>query len=289
MSTSVSPWKFCGTGVPRWRPMRPVGEGGVVVRHSVDREAAHQDEAAPASQRLPPRLDGGRERLQLHVGDADLVARNAAQGRDDVQKIVDLRARGPIHPLVATREIVASTMRRVPAGGVRARRLRRQPRRRPSWRRSPSSMLVDTVAHRIDACQYPFMSMKAKLPRCCSPVLQAPLGRNDAADPGWGLQGHRGPRSSSPAELPRQAAERRGLCLLSRRAAGIGAADREPPPEGVDGRGPRHARASGDVDVLPTCARASGGATRGAIAAVRKAEGPAVGVTHGAHRDGHGA
>jgi ArsR family transcriptional regulator len=24
------------------------------------------------------------------------------------------------------------------------------------------------------------MSMKAKLPRCCSPVLQAPLGRNDA-------------------------------------------------------------------------------------------------------------
>jgi len=41
-------------------------------------------------------------------------------------------------------------------------------------------MDVDTLAHRIDLCQYPPMSMKAKGAPCCASLLRTRLGRDDA-------------------------------------------------------------------------------------------------------------
>src|SRR5439155_825608 len=46
--------------------------------------------------------------------------------------------------------------------------------------RPPLSMDVDTLAHRIDLCQYPRMSMKRKGAACCAPLLRTRLGRDDA-------------------------------------------------------------------------------------------------------------
>jgi ArsR family transcriptional regulator len=40
--------------------------------------------------------------------------------------------------------------------------------------------VVDLLAHHIDLCQYPAMSMKTKAGRCCAAVLQSRLGRDDA-------------------------------------------------------------------------------------------------------------
>src|SRR5437867_8247781 len=48
------------------------------------------------------------------------------------------------------------------------------------WERPPSSTVVDNLAHRIDPCQYPRMSMKEKVSRCCAPLLRTRLGRDDA-------------------------------------------------------------------------------------------------------------
>src|SRR5690242_18357591 len=45
----------------------------------------------------------------------------------------------------------------------------------------PLSMDVDTLAHDIDSCQYPPMSMKGvEAARCCAPLLRTRLGRDDA-------------------------------------------------------------------------------------------------------------
>jgi len=41
-------------------------------------------------------------------------------------------------------------------------------------------MDVDTLAHRIDLCQYPPMSMKVKGAPCCASLLRTRLGRDDA-------------------------------------------------------------------------------------------------------------
>jgi ArsR family transcriptional regulator len=41
-------------------------------------------------------------------------------------------------------------------------------------------MDVDTLAHHIDLCQYPPMSMKAKGAPCCASLLRTRLGRDDA-------------------------------------------------------------------------------------------------------------
>src|SRR3989442_8098125 len=46
--------------------------------------------------------------------------------------------------------------------------------------RPPLSMDVDTLAHPIDLCQYPRMSMKRKGADCCAPLLRTRLGRDDA-------------------------------------------------------------------------------------------------------------
>src|SRR2546427_8252668 len=46
--------------------------------------------------------------------------------------------------------------------------------------RPPLSTDVDTLAHRIDLCQYPRMSMKRKGADCCAPLLRTRLGRDDA-------------------------------------------------------------------------------------------------------------
>src|SRR5438034_2057483 len=48
------------------------------------------------------------------------------------------------------------------------------------WERPPSSTVVDTLAHHIDLCQYPPMSMKERVVRCCAPLLRTRLGRDDA-------------------------------------------------------------------------------------------------------------
>jgi ArsR family transcriptional regulator len=43
-------------------------------------------------------------------------------------------------------------------------------------------MDIDTLAYRIDLCQYPFMSMKVKPPRCCASLLRTRLRRGDAEE-----------------------------------------------------------------------------------------------------------
>src|SRR5437667_1686973 len=48
--------------------------------------------------------------------------------------------------------------------------------------RPPLSMDVDPLAHGIDLCQYPPMSMKTRVAGCCAPLLRSRLGRDDAEE-----------------------------------------------------------------------------------------------------------
>src|SRR5262249_15873646 len=119
---------------------------------------------------------------RARVADAEVAhgARPAARvEREDHRWVADLEL-GVVAPhlgrLLSEQPAVAGH------GGVEIAHIQRNVGRVLGHGRPPSSTDVDTVAHFIEVCQYPLMSMKAKGSPCCAPLLRTRIGRDDAEE-----------------------------------------------------------------------------------------------------------